>query len=105
MANFSLSFAILILLVASALGAPAALHAIETFSGETTGKHIVTLKQGVNKGDLLQTIKTKVPVTHDWDIINGFAVDCDDATLEALRTSPDVESIAEDGLMYAMATQ
>jgi cerevisin len=103
--RFSLSFATLAFLVASALGAPTALHAIETFDGETTGKHIVTLKQGVNKDDLLKTLKAKVTVTHEWEVLNGFAAEFDDGTLEELRANPDVENIAEDGVMHTMTTQ
>lgn len=103
--RFSFSFASLALLVASALGAPTALHTIETFSGDTTGKHIITLKQGVTKADLLKNIKAKVSVTHDWEIINGFAAEFDEATLEELRANPDVASIAEDGVMHTMTTQ
>jgi cerevisin len=99
MVNFSLSVSSVALLVASALDMPTALYPIETFDGETTGKHIVTLKLGVNKDDLLKTLEAKVTVTHEWDVIKGFAAEFDDGTLEELRANPDIKNIAEDGLM------
>jgi cerevisin len=89
----------------SALGAPTALHAIETFNGETTGRHIVTLKQGIAKEGLINQIKQNVTITHEFDIINGFAGELDEETLNALRANPDVEIIAEDGIMHTMVTQ
>ncbi|XP_006464047.1 serine proteinase 2 [Agaricus bisporus var. bisporus H97] len=103
--RFSLSFAALALLVASALGAPTAIHSIETFDGETSGKHIITLKQGVKKEDLFKNLKAKVSVSHEWEVINGFAAEFDEETLNELRANPNVESITEDGLMHTMSTQ
>ncbi|XP_006464052.1 serine proteinase [Agaricus bisporus var. bisporus H97] len=103
--HFSLSFATLALLVASAVGAPAAIHSIETFDGETTGKHIIMLKEGVKKEDLFANFKAKVAVSHQWELINGFAGEFDEETLNELRANPNVESITEDGLMHTMTTQ
>lgn len=103
--HFSSSFTVLSLFIASALAAPTALHAIETFDGETTGRFLVTLKPGVSRTSLINQVKKNATVTHEWDIINGFAGHLDDDTLNALRASPDVESIAEDGIMHTMVTQ
>lgn len=104
MYTLSLSLAVLALFHPSVLGAPAAIHTIETYAGETTGRHLVTLKPGVAKASLIRQIKQNATVTHEWDIINGFAGEFDEDTLNALRASPDVESIAEDGIMHTMAT-
>lgn len=103
--HFSLSFATLSLFLASALSAPTTLHPIESFAGETTGRHIITLKQGVEKAGLVTQLKENVTITHDWEIINAFAGHFDDDTLNALRANPDVEIIAEDGIMHTMTTQ
>ncbi|KXN86834.1 Subtilisin-like serine protease pepC [Leucoagaricus sp. SymC.cos] len=102
---FTSSFVTLGFFVASALSAPTALHTIETYAGETTGRHIVTLKAGVDKTNLINQVKQNATVTHEFDIINGFAGHLDEDTLNALRASPDVESIAEDGIMHTMVTQ
>ncbi|KAF9445349.1 peptidase 1 [Macrolepiota fuliginosa MF-IS2] len=103
---FSPSFAVLSLFIASALAAPTTtLHTIETFDGEKTGRFLVTLKPGVSKTSLVDQIKKNATVTHEWDLINGFAGNFDDNTLNTLRANPDVESIAEDGIMHTMVTQ
>ncbi|KAF8167100.1 serine protease [Crassisporium funariophilum] len=102
---FTSTFAAFSLLGATALAAVTPLHAIEKFSGETTGKYIVTLKKGVSKANVLSKIKNTGSVTHDWENFNGFAGDLDTDALNALRASPDVEFIAEDGIMHTMVTQ
>ncbi|KAF9442747.1 serine protease [Macrolepiota fuliginosa MF-IS2] len=101
----SFSIATFALFAASVFGAPAAIHTIETFDGETTGRFLVTLKPGVSRASLIKQLKQNTTVTHEWDIINGFAGHLDDDTLNALRANPDVQSIAEDGVMHTMVTQ
>ena len=59
------------LLALSALGTVTPLHAIERFDGLTTGRFIVKVKDGVSKENLLA--KVGPAVTHNWDILNGFA--------------------------------
>ncbi|KAF7761567.1 hypothetical protein Agabi119p4_9559 [Agaricus bisporus var. burnettii] len=103
--RFLLPFGTLALLVATALGVPTALHTIQAFDGETTGKHIITLKQGVKKENLFRNLKAKVSVSHEWEVINGFAGEFDEETLNEFRANPDIESITEDGVMHAMTTQ
>ena len=58
-------------LALSALGTVTPLHAIERFDGLTTGRFIVKVKDGVSKENLLA--KVGPAVTHNWDILNGFA--------------------------------
>ena len=50
----------------------APLHDIDKFSGATTGKYIVKLKDSASKAAILAKIN-KASVTHDWGLINGFA--------------------------------
>jgi len=64
----ALSFA---LQAVSALGALTPLHAIEQFNGPTTGRFIIKVKDGVSKDNLLA--KVGPSVTHNWEILNGFA--------------------------------
>ena len=59
------------LLAISALGAVTPPHAIERFNGPTTGRFIVKVKDGVSKENLLA--KVGATVTHNWEILNGFA--------------------------------
>jgi cerevisin len=59
------------LLAISALGNVTPLHAIERFNGKITGKYIVKVKDGVSKENLLA--KVGPAVTHNWEILNGFA--------------------------------
>lgn len=84
--------------------APAVVHPIETFGGETTSRFLVTLKPNVRKAGVINQIKPNSTITNDWDIINGFAGYLDEDTVNALRANPDVGSVAEDGIMYTMST-
>jgi len=59
------------LLALSALGAVTPLHEIERFSGLTTGRFIVKVKDGVSKDKLLEKVGSSV--IHNWEIVNGFA--------------------------------
>ncbi|KAF8898765.1 serine protease [Infundibulicybe gibba] len=91
----------LALLAAPIFGAPEVLKTVAKFDGETTGRFIVKLKDGASKTSLIN--QHNVKTTHDWEILNGFAGEFDDATLNALRASPDVELIEEDGIMHTFA--
>ncbi|KAF9473509.1 serine protease [Pholiota conissans] len=94
----------LALLAVAAVDAATPLRVVEKFHGDTSGRYIVKLKDGVSKSSVLAGIKS-AKVTHDWKVINGFAGDLDDAALAALRASPDVEYVSEDGIMHTMTTQ
>ena len=59
--------------VATALAAVTPLHTVEKFQGVTNGKFIVKLKDGVPKAKILEQVAQGGKVTHDWNIINGFA--------------------------------
>ncbi|KAM6490387.1 serine protease [Amanita muscaria] len=101
--HFNSAALALLALVVPVLCIPTGLLTVESANGRTSGKYIVTLKKGVNKADLFSQAKT-FNVTHEWDIINGFAGHCDDSTLDYLRAHSDVESIAEDGILRLYST-
>lgn len=73
----------LALLLAPALvsAAPAGnLVSIQKFDGETTGRYIVTLKDGADKGKAFDSVSAFTAsgssnITHEWDssFFNGFA--------------------------------
>lgn len=70
---FSTSIA-LFALAAASLAAVTPLKSVEKYQGQTTGRYIVRLKQGVSKDSLLvNTQLSKNDLTHEWDLINGFA--------------------------------
>ncbi|KAF9468269.1 serine protease [Collybia nuda] len=94
-----------IALAAPVFGTPTNLRTVERFSGKTSGKYIVKLKDGASKSAVLGQLKGGSAVTHDWKLLNGFAGTLDDETLNALRASPDVEYVSEDGIMHTMVTQ
>lgn len=101
---FSLSLTVLSVLH-SVFAVPTTLHTIEKYAGETTGRHLIKLKPDVDKTSLVQQMKEAGNVTHEWNIINGFAGHFDDNTLNALRANPDVELISEDGIVHVATTQ
>jgi hypothetical protein len=63
-------------LAAPALAAVAPLIKVEKFDGETTGRYIIHLKDGVTKSSLFAGISQATAcgkVSHEWSIFNGFA--------------------------------
>ncbi|TEB21323.1 serine protease [Coprinellus micaceus] len=103
---FSTLTAFLTLSLASiVLAGPTPLKTVERFQGaETSGKYIVQFKKGVVRKNWLSKL-SKGSKAASWDLINGIAVDVDEAELNELRASTDVESISEDPLMSIFATQ
>lgn len=80
---------------------PVPLRSVEAYNGEKTGRMIVQVKQGISSRKLVKSLGLRL--SHEYEYLNSFAGQFDEATLNAIRASPDVESIAEDGIMYAMA--
>ncbi|KAG5642318.1 hypothetical protein DXG03_003020 [Asterophora parasitica] len=93
-----------IALAAPVFASPAPLRAVEKFSGKTSGKFIVKLKEGVDKSKVFAQLKNS-NVTHDWSVIHGFAGHLSDQAVNVLRASHDVEYITEDGIVTTFATQ
>ncbi|KAF3937420.1 hypothetical protein ABW19_dt0207706 [Dactylella cylindrospora] len=58
---------------------------------------IVTVKAGVSK-DAVKNHATSIggTITHDYTLINAFAVEFPDDTVVALDTHPDVEAVEAD---------
>ncbi|KAF9649514.1 serine protease [Thelephora ganbajun] len=66
-----------------------------------SGRYIVTFKNSVGRDLGISSVTSKIgsrsKVTHQWNIVNGFAGAFTDADLELLRSNPNVASIEEDG--------
>jgi len=90
---------------AFAIAAPAATHTVKKFAGEKTGRLIVQLKPGVVRTNVFALVGKNATITHEWDLINGFAGHLDDDALNVLQAHPDVLSISEDGIVYTQITQ
>ncbi|KAG6884683.1 hypothetical protein C0992_005921 [Termitomyces sp. T32_za158] len=90
------NLAVALAFFAPAIAAPANLIAVEKYDGETSGKHIVTLKPGVDQSLFLDG--TNLITTHNWTVVNGFAGQFSEDQIHALRAHRDVYSIAEDGI-------
>ncbi|KAG5640866.1 hypothetical protein DXG03_006770 [Asterophora parasitica] len=93
-----------IALAAPVFAGPAPLRTVEKFNGKTSGKYIVKLKAGVAKSKVFGQLKNS-KVTHDWSVVHGFAGQLSEDAVNVLRASPDVEYIAEDGIVTTFATQ
>ena len=91
-------------LAAVALAIPAFASPVKV---ESNGRYIVKLKNGAARSSALAKLNAnaRTRVTHEWDLINGFAGTFDAATLDELRKSPDVEYIEEDGIATIVGTQ
>ena len=103
---FSKSLVILALCVLPAFSAPSPLIQVDKAKERVAGRYIVILKDGANRKAHLDAFSrdNKGTITHEWDIINGFAATFSALQLEDLRFNPDVVSIEEDGLVHTQAT-
>ncbi|CDO71600.1 hypothetical protein BN946_scf184911.g70 [Trametes cinnabarina] len=104
--------AALALLAAPIFAAPtASLHTVEKYAGDKKPQsYIVKLKDGVDKSVHLDWLTAHhghgATVTHpEWEsnVLHGFAGILDENALNALRANPDVEYIAEDGIVHINA--
>ncbi|KAF9031931.1 peptidase S8/S53 domain-containing protein [Panaeolus papilionaceus] len=69
---------------------------VERYHGETTGRHIITLREGAPRTNVLALTKgTNSQIVTELDIINGFSGHFDEDTLTQLRSHPDVTLVAE----------
>lgn len=98
---FAKNLVVLALCVLSALSAPSPLINVQKAKEPIGGRYIVTLKEGADRKTNIGSVSS---VTHEWDIINGFAGSFSADELETLRSNPDVLSIEEDGIVYTQAT-
>ncbi|KAI0669858.1 serine protease [Trametes maxima] len=109
---FATVSAALALLAAPIFAAPtASLHTVQKFAGDKKPhSYIVKLREGVAKEATIDWLAanhgSSANVTHpEWEasILHGFAGTLEDDALNALRASPDVEYIAEDGIFHINA--
>ncbi|KAJ2918815.1 hypothetical protein MD484_g1584, partial [Candolleomyces efflorescens] len=82
---------------------------IERIIGEKTGRYIVTFKDGVMTSKSCQSLVDAalepIDLIYQWDtVINGFVAKLGEASLNYLQNDPDVESISEEGMVYACGT-
>ncbi|TFK74458.1 peptidase 1 [Pluteus cervinus] len=80
---------------------------LERYLGDKVpGKYVVQLKQNTSFGSQFKNLNLNI--THDWSAssgFNGFAGYFNSDALRKLLQLPDVEAIAEDGLMYSQSAQ
>jgi cerevisin len=97
-------FVALVLCVLPALAAPSPLVAVKKTKDAIPGRYILTFKNDVDHfagvPSITNRISSKSKVTHEWDIINGFAGTFTDADLKVLRSNPNIESIEQDGYVH-----
>ncbi|KAF8871811.1 hypothetical protein BD779DRAFT_437960 [Infundibulicybe gibba] len=66
---------------------------IQRYDCKTSGRHLVKLKANVSKAAFFA--EHHIEPIYEYSGMNSFAGRFDDATLNILRSSPDVESISE----------
>ena len=105
---FSKQLITVILCVLSALAALSPPVLVRRSQNPIPGRYIVTLKDDVDGVVGTSTFANKISrrstITHEWDIIKGFAGSFTDADLESLRTHPNVASIEEDGYFHTQTS-
>ncbi|KAK0430628.1 serine protease [Armillaria borealis] len=103
---FATTLSLVAALAPAVLGAPnIALRDVETFAGKVKPKgYIITLKEGASKDELLENLGTSVTAVFNRTS-NGFAGVLDDNDLNSIRANPDVESIAQDGIVSVTTIQ
>ena len=104
---FSKQFVALVLCILPVLAAPSPLITVKKTKSAIPGRYIVTFKNDVVRSagvsSITSGISSQSKITHEWDIINGFAGTFTDADLEVLRSNPNVESIEEGGRAHTHA--
>ncbi|PBK68565.1 peptidase 1 [Armillaria solidipes] len=103
---FATTLSLVAALAPAVLGAPnIALRDVETFAGKVKPKgYIITLKEGASKDELLENLGSSVTAVFNRTS-NGFAGVLDDNDLNSIRANPDIESIAQDGIVSVTTTQ
>ena len=97
----------LVFCVLPVLTAPSPFTPVKRAGNPVAGRYIVTLKNDVDRTTGVSSVTSRISseskVTHEWDIINGFAGAFTDADLKVLRSNPNVASIEEDGIAHTQA--
>jgi len=104
---FSKQLVALVLCVLPVLAAPSPLVTVAKTKNPVPGRYIVTFKNNAAHADGVSSVTSGISsqskVTHQWDIINGFAGTFTDADLEVVRSNPNVASIEEDAFTHTQA--
>jgi len=104
---FSKQLITLVFCVLPIFAAPSPLITVKKVKNPIPGRYIVTFKNDVVRStgvsSVTSGISSQSKITHEWDIINGFAGTFTDADLEVLRSNPSIESIEEGGRAHTKA--
>jgi len=73
------------------------------------GNYIITLKEDVSLAAHINSIQARIAstpsnITHEFEIINGYAGEFSEDDLNDLRANPEIDSIEEDGIVQTCAT-
>jgi hypothetical protein len=101
---FSKQFVALVFFVLQTLAAPSPFPSYRETRDSVPGRYIVTLKDSTDNLSGAPAIYSQLSpdstVTHEWDIISGFAGSFTDDDVEFLKSHPDIETIEEDGYAH-----
>ena len=105
---FSKQFSAIALCVLPALAAPSPLVPAKRSENPILGSYIVTFKPGDDRlavaSSLTSRLSSQSKVTHEWDIIDGFAGKFTNDDLEFLSSHPNVVSIEENTSVYTQTS-
>lgn len=93
-----------------ALAMPFPLVAISRAANPVPRRYIVTLKEGISRSAHVSSIQsniqsTSTKITHEFEIINGYAAELSTNDLNELRADLDVASIEEDSIFHTFDTK
>ena len=82
----------------------ASLLTVSKTEKSTPGRYIITLKEDVSLATHVSSTQASIAstasnITHELDIINGYAGEFTEDDLNDLRAHPEVASIEEDGIV------
>lgn len=98
----SKQFLALATLLLPVFAAPSPLVTVSSVEGAVPGRYIVTLKDGASRAAHVSSIQATIAstgseITHEFNIINGYAGEFSTDALNELRADPDVASIEQEG--------
>ena len=81
----------------------ASLLTVSKTEKSTPGRYIITLKEDVSLAAHVSSTQASIAsttsnITHELDIINGYAGEFTESDLDDLRANPEIDSIEEDGI-------
>ncbi|KAH8800524.1 serine protease [Flagelloscypha sp. PMI_526] len=104
--HFATSFTTLALLASAIFAAPAPTHKqVKRAEATLTGRMIVTLKDGADRSAVMSDVGLVSAAIDDWEVINAFVIENDEAIVDALLAHDDVLEIEEDGIATILVTQ